>query len=642
MLTAYDGQEALMRPFSIIDSGWLPESDGTTHQIMDPIAWHCHYGMVLPGPVVSAFQASGYAAHEMPNQHLITAGPPQRALTMPFEMSPFLSALAFATNGLGDVTGENPVTHYDVRGKIYTMGMTTHYFSGGDEVRRQQTPYAYSMLSGPSYRRAPFEGYTYNPSIGGSLPVIIPAGQGSYPGTAPFSIFGFHNWSDVFGTVLNSLSIKPSTGWFRHGPGNYWTRIRINNASLTSNYTMISDAWKEMWTYTYEYVLSVEHDDGSTAERVIRNTRRIWVRRDLYEDYGIWAEPGIVSISGTLRKMLVYRVDLDRDLISETSNGSLTGFFGSDPTQVFSGSEIIPNLYWWASSSGSSPSTAEAARIFIFRDGSRYNEIKSDFVDYMHSDAARTDRYFAFANSYAAMAPSLSTNFIETVLELSELSKALPDLTHLLLALKELKRRPWMAAKEMVDFLTGSHLWLQYGLIPNVSAVSEVTRLHEVLLQPIAMGTRFHGSQTRAMNLHGIPCLVTTRCRTRLRDNFYVHAYLSAVTGLARAGLFPTISNLWDLIPLSFVADWFTGISAKIRRFEDAATLAVLPTLNYVLIHEVTMIGEVPPGFSVLTENVIRLFNRGVFITPPPPVSFESGPGAPSPIAGSLIYQLIG
>jgi hypothetical protein len=52
---------------------------------------------------------------------------------------------------------------------------------------------------------------------------------------------------------------------------------------------------------------------------------------------------------------------------------------------------------------------------------------------------------------------------------------------------------------------------------------------------------------------------------------------VSCFLGWDGLGIWPKPSTLWDLVPFSFVANWFTGIGASIKRAEYATLLLDVP-----------------------------------------------------------------
>jgi hypothetical protein len=64
-------------------------------------------------------------------------------------------------------------------------------------------------------------------------------------------------------------------------------------------------------------------------------------------------------------------------------------------------------------------------------------------------------------------------------------------------------------------------------------------------------------------------------------------------------GLLPLPSRLWDLIPFSFVADWFTGMSDRLRSAEIYA-FSNFFTFDY-LIHSYWVMQDNSASFPLLT-----------------------------------------
>jgi hypothetical protein len=126
---------------------------------------------------------------------------------------------------------------------------------------------------------------------------------------------------------------------------------------------------------------------------------------------------------------------------------------------------------------------------------------------------------------------------------------------------------------------------------------------------------------------------------------------LSAAVGLDALGLLPKASNLWDLLPFTFVVNWFTGVGEAIRRAEYAMFLATIPAYY---VHSYTLSSPLSDdeldllkmSSSISEPACLRVYVRDVTKRPPFPRDTRLGFGLPSGIPslgslGSLLYQLI-
>jgi hypothetical protein len=121
--------------------------------------------------------------------------------------------------------------------------------------------------------------------------------------------------------------------------------------------------------------------------------------------------------------------------------------------------------------------------------------------------------------------------------------------------------------------------------------------------------------------------------------------------GFDACGILPKPSNLWDLVPFSFIANWITGVGANIRRLEYIAVLATIPAYyvhSYTIASPFTL--DELQGWNLGSESVapltFKIYYRDVSLYVPLMRDTEFGFALPSsvpPLAviGSLLYQLL-
>jgi hypothetical protein len=118
------------------------------------------------------------------------------------------------------------------------------------------------------------------------------------------------------------------------------------------------------------------------------------------------------------------------------------------------------------------------------------------------------------------------------------------------------------------------------------------------------------------------------------------------------AGILPSFSQVWDLLPFSFVADWFTGIGNYLDMFDSSLIYMGLAVEYTVISHK--FIWEFPDdvgfhhyavGDSDMLGAGYKVFNRYVLDGLPnlTPTRFPIfGSGIPSWVtAGSLAFQVL-
>jgi hypothetical protein len=139
--------------------------------------------------------------------------------------------------------------------------------------------------------------------------------------------------------------------------------------------------------------------------------------------------------------------------------------------------------------------------------------------------------------------------------------------------------------------------------------------------------------------------------RSKIVLDVSARALASSLLGYDALGILPKVSNLWDLVPFSFVANWFTGIGASIKRAEYSAFLGTIPAY-YVHSYAISS----PFEDSELTKwNLVsnrndplslRLYYRDVSLFVPLPRDSRFGFGIPTNlppvgVVSALLYQLL-
>lgn len=96
---------------------------------------------------------------------------------------------------------------------------------------------------------------------------------------------------------------------------------------------------------------------------------------------------------------------------------------------------------------------------------------------------------------------------------------------------------------------------------------------------------------------------------------------------LQRWGVLPSITDLWEVIPLSFAVDWFVAISDRISVFDAKHHYSRFPTAGFILSRKVD---QQIPG-SLITPNWVgsvraRAYIRSVHAEVPQPSYYNSNP----------------
>jgi len=211
--------------------------------------------------------------------------------------------------------------------------------------------------------------------------------------------------------------------------------------------------------------------------------------------------------------------------------------------------------------------SALSPRDFYFAVGLRMNDIRNS----------------AFQSTSAAMEEvthNIGTNLLEQLSQVEGYLHYLPDLPKALRAVTSLSTRPLRSIRDVIDFLADLRLRQSFSYGPDAAMIDEVlpamARLVSHLMHieaELAVGRGIF-RYTFPEGEFGRP-LTTLETRTKVVVRRDPTSLLAKFLGVDAMGISPIPSNLWDLIPFSFVLDWFTGIGGRIRDLEVALELAL-------------------------------------------------------------------
>lgn len=266
------------------------------------------------------------------------------------------------------------------------------------------------------------------------------------------------------------------------------------------------------------------------------------------------------------------------------------------------------------------------------------------------------------STSDALQGTDIDTNVLEALYELKGIAELIPDFSALLDAVKDFAAgRILHTLRDMVDFATSLKLQMSFGVNPTVDFfVAVIPRLGE-LWATLASGLDERKVIThRGTYTFAFPNWEFGREFSYLTTRTLVRHYQkpSSVFAIVKAlGLAPIPSNFWDILPMSFVVDWMTGLRERIVNIEGLVTFLEMDVIH--LVHtfrvdsplsasELTKFGMVTNNLGVTEpEPIIRWFVRDVsrhfpktgvdgrydFAQPQRPPPWE--------ISGSLAFQIL-
>lgn len=278
------------------------------------------------------------------------------------------------------------------------------------------------------------------------------------------------------------------------------------------------------------------------------------------------------------------------------------------------------------------------------------NAVDKDFFDISASALFSTVDAFKQSEGY------LGTNVLQNLAKLPNISSALPKIKEAVDLLGSLARKDLSlhTLKDILDLSTQTILqhdfeWRPYHDLLFKYLPEMISTLHN--LGKTSNRATGYGSFSFKMTNQLGRKEVTLLTRTKLVMDTSSSGLLSAVLGIDALGLLPKASNVWDLIPFTFVVNWFTGVGEALRRAEYSLLLATIPAY---FVHTYTISSPLSSDeLEILKTSsfddqpaTLRLYYRDISLYTPYPRDSKFGFGIPTGLPsigtiGSLLYQLI-
>jgi hypothetical protein len=217
----------------------------------------------------------------------------------------------------------------------------------------------------------------------------------------------------------------------------------------------------------------------------------------------------------------------------------------------------------------------------------------------------------------------------------------------------------------LFDLLTDANLLYSFGIAPTVSDAKDIVKRSRDIRKRYFFSADFAKIVTTYGDfLYDIEGDIiapfdhmTLEARSKVRISLSADSVLMALFPVRSLGLLPSLSQLWDLIPLSFLADWFTPIGDYLDAADTQALFLGLEChyavhsvkITYVFSPEDRALfdfGFLGEGSAMFDESGYRLYVRWVDANLPVLTSsrldFFGGPYVPNyGTLGSLLYKII-
>lgn len=277
--------------------------------------------------------------------------------------------------------------------------------------------------------------------------------------------------------------------------------------------------------------------------------------------------------------------------------------------------------------------------------------VESAWVDVVPSSLFSSVDAFKKAEGY------LGVNVLQNLAKIPDIVSALPKIREALDVLGRLVRRDLSLStiREILDLATSTNLQANFQWRPFLALITEYLPRMLATFDSLGLPTSVVKSYGQfrfkfAPGEFGRDS-VTLVTRTKIVMDSSPSGLLSAALNFDALGLLPKASNLWDLLPFTFVVNWFTGIGEAIRRAEYTLLLATIPAY---FVHSYTFESPLRDseleslGMSSTGPHIasLRLYYRDKTLFNPVVRDSRFGFGIPTQlpslgVMGSLLYQLI-
>lgn len=204
--------------------------------------------------------------------------------------------------------------------------------------------------------------------------------------------------------------------------------------------------------------------------------------------------------------------------------------------------------------------------------------------------------YGELAMEASANARTVDTNVISFVKDLRDPAALIPKLKNL----KSLKG------------IASQYLGTKYGILPTVDDLNKISDGFKKIKPLWQSSAEFlRAGHTTNFTFSGGSSTLVQRIKISVDDEDSMVQKL--YQGAVKIGIFPTLVNLWDLVPYSFVIDWFVDVGGLLERIDNNLLFKTL-NINYVVTSsKSTTILSISDPQSGITGNYYRVaYHRGV------------------------------
>jgi hypothetical protein len=276
----------------------------------------------------------------------------------------------------------------------------------------------------------------------------------------------------------------------------------------------------------------------------------------------------------------------------------------------------------------------------------------------------RRTAVFALNNAVESRLKILQNNYLEVLKEIPELPELVPDFKGLVSLIKSAPWNKIRAGLKLGKWISSTFLQYSFGIAPTAGVLQELSSLGPKLGDLLANNSvirhqRVRGSFTFVFNdeelkvlgiydrMFGRTLSFTTRATS---DLMYPESpVFLAIANMYGVGIQPSATQLWELLPGSFAADWWLNMSQRLSSVELSAITMMLKIRNVIVSYAVSVSDpDLDWNLATLlqTKSSTRFsgYHRELLSSVPTltegPVDLLRASGKPpQAILGALLYQ---
>lgn len=222
------------------------------------------------------------------------------------------------------------------------------------------------------------------------------------------------------------------------------------------------------------------------------------------------------------------------------------------------------------------PSALVAGDVMTKRDWNRHwtlYECSPDFLPRVYLNQAVIPEWGQLCQNALDNRQSLDINSIQFLKDFKDLSKMIPPIGKL----KSIKKAP--------KAIAGLYLWSQYGLMNSVRDSQDIQEAVGKLRQKSkdfrpGRPDRYRSQQAESFVWKNLP--ITLNYAYTAYINLIPTSVNKVIDTLNQWDLFPNAGNIWEIVPFSFVVDWFTNVGDILNSWDSWTSSAMFTCLSSI------------------------------------------------------------